>query len=93
MLYNIAIIMLTISCERGMNPNSIIIINPPKVLYLTAFAYNTASDWLNHKVQPIRNCVTFKFTTLKFTKSWRKTQRPFLRMVGDYEPNSATEAR
>ena len=38
-------------------------------------------DWLNHTVQPIRSCVTFKFT-----KFWRKRQRTFLRMVGEYGP-------
>ena len=33
-------------------------------LYLAAFACNTTSDWLNHMVNPIRSCVTFKFTNL-----------------------------
>ena len=31
-------------------------------LYLEAFECNTTSDWLNHMVEPIRSCVTFKFT-------------------------------
>ena len=32
------------------------------VLVLEAFECNTPSDSLNHTVEPIRSCVTFKFT-------------------------------
>ena len=50
-------------------------------LYLAAFECNVTSNWLNHTVQPIRSCVT-----IKFTKSWRERQRMFLRRVGEYGP-------
>ena len=33
-------------------------------LHLEAFERNTASDWLNRTINPIRSCVAFKFTNL-----------------------------
>ena len=49
-------------------------------LYLEAVESNTTSGLLNHFVQPIKSCFTFKFT-----KSWRKRQLMFLRMTAEYE--------
>ena len=49
----------------------------PIFLYFEALEYYTTSDWVNDTVQPIRSCVTFRVT-----KSWRRRQRMFLRLVG-----------
>ena len=50
-------------------------------LYLEIFKCNTTSDWLNHTVQPIKSCVTFKFT------NHDERQRMFLGMVGECGPS------
>ena len=39
----------------------------------------TECGFINHMVQPIRSCATFKFT-----KPWIKRQGVLLRMVGEY---------
>ena len=36
-------------------------------LHLEAFECNTTSDWLNHMVYPIRNCVAFQFINIRET--------------------------
>ena len=61
--------------------NTLSLVLSPSLFYSAAFECKTTSDWLNRTVQPIRSCFTFKFT-----KSWRKRQRTFFRMVGEYGP-------
>ena len=51
----------------------------PDCSIFSRFECNTTSYWLNHKVYPIKVVLHSKFTN-----SWRKRQRMFLRMVGKY---------
>ena len=49
-----------------------------RVLNLAALKSNMPSDWPHDMVKPIRS-----YVTVKFTKSWRKRPKMFLRMVGE----------
>ena len=54
-------------------------------LYSAAFECNKTSDWLNHTVKPIRSYVAnHKLCYIQIHKAWRKRQRMFLRMPGEY---------
>ena len=50
-------------------------------LCLEAFIYNTTSDWLN-RIKP-NGLTNQKSCYIPICKSWRKSQRMFLRMVGE----------
>ena len=57
-------------------------------MYLEAFECDTASDWLNHKVQQIKSCIALKLTNLREKDkecSWERlvnTDRGQMRVLG-----------